>query len=204
MKLNNKTLKRADLTKHGETVSTAGLGRLVGITVTNIKKMIGKGLPCQIDGDVTLFDTVVATKWIIDHKVNEALPADEDGTRIGIVEAKRRFEVARMLTAELALAKEREQLANIDDLMENFIDALVQVRAKVISQSSRLTGILSHQDEEAVTEILETDAIDTLEALSDYTHEYTGNQLSSTTEHSGKNNRSNTPVPVPAPQPEPR
>ena len=198
--MKKRKLSRSELYNQGETVSASGLARLIGVTVTNIKKLTDQGLPFQVDGNVKLFDTIEATKWVIQHEIDKALPADEDGERMGVMEAKRRFEVAKMLTAELALAKEREQLADIDDLMNNFIDALVQVRAKIVSQSSRLSGILSHQDEESINEILEKDATDTLEALSSYKHEYIGNKSPSETENRAGDNGRNLPFPFPAPK----
>jgi len=194
-----KTLHRRDMYT-GETVALSGLAKITGITVTNLKKLIDQGLPNQLDGDIHLFDSAVATKWIIQYKVDEALPDDENGGRIGIVEAKRRYEVARMLQAELSLAKDREEVANIDDLMLNFTEALVQVRAKLVSTPSRLAGILSHQDEEAVTDLLERDITDTLEILSGYKHEYIGNQSTITEEDSSVNKRSPLPLPIPAPK----
>ena len=59
-------------------------------------------------------------------------------------------------------------LANIDDLMEIFARALVEVRAKLISLSSRKSGELSHQDQEGVTKILDKEIADMLEVLSNY------------------------------------
>ena len=87
---------------------------------------------------------------------------------MSIAEAKRRKEVAGALQAELNLAKDRELVANIDDLMEEFSNALVNVRASLTSLSSRMSGILAHQDEEAVRTLIDKEIIDTLEALSNY------------------------------------
>ncbi|AUS02248.1 putative DNA-binding domain protein [Vibrio phage 2.096.O._10N.286.48.B5] len=90
-------------------------------------------------------------------------------------EAKRRREVALALKAELDLAKEREQLVVIDDVMAEFVAALVKVRAGLIGQAPRLSGLLAHQDEDKITELLNDDVTSILENLSNYKHEYGNN-----------------------------
>lgn len=93
---------------------------------------------------------------------------DSEEQVMSINEAKRRKEVSLMLISELALAKEREQVANIDDLMQEFEDALINIRAKLVSMPSRLSGILSHQDEDGVSKLLNSDVRDMLEMVSEY------------------------------------
>lgn len=184
----------------GKPWSLATLSQMTGKTKPQLKKLMTAGLPYEVNGNAYLFDSKVAIKWIIDHEISNALPAVEDGGYISINQAKRRFEVAKMLQAELALAKEREEVANIDDLMTNFTGALVQVRAKLVSMPSRLAGILSHQEEYFIAETLETEIIETLESLSDYNHEYIGNVSESEDQDNEGNNGSNSPVPFPTPK----
>ena len=178
----------------GKPWSLNTLSKMTGKTTTKLKVMMKVGLPHTMDGNSYLFDSKVAVRWIIDHEVNLAMPMVEgvDG-RMGVLEAKRRFEVARALTAELALAKEREQLANIEDIMGNVADALVNVRAKLVSMSSRLSGLLSHQDEGYIADALDTDVTEMLELLSGYTHEYIENEQVIETEDS-RVNKPNFPV----------
>lgn len=197
MKNERKIMSRSNLYIQGETISLEGLSKLLGKTTTYIKQLIDKGLPFEMDGNMYLFDTAIATRWVITYEVSQSVP--DDVGKIAIDEARRRYEVARALQAELALAKEREQVANIDDLMTNFTAALVQVRAKLVGMPSRLSGILSHQDEKVVAELLEKDITETLEILSDYKHEYTGNEQSSEAGNSNKNNSSSSKLPIPTP-----
>lgn len=95
---------------------------------------------------------------------------------IQLDEARRRKEVAMALQAELALAKEREQVANIDDLMTNFAEALVRVRAKLVSMPSRMSGLLAYMEETEIESKLEADITDILNELSEYDHGYIGNE----------------------------
>lgn len=83
-------------------------------------------------------------------------------------EAKTRSEIAKALSAELSLAKELEQVANIDDLMGEFSQALVTVRASLSSMSSRLAGILAHQDEHEVRKLIDAEVTVMLTGLSKY------------------------------------
>ena len=66
------------------------------------------------------------------------------------------------------LAKAREDVANIDDLMEAFESVLINVRANLISMSSRLPGRISHKNETVVANILESEIKQILTTLSDY------------------------------------
>lgn len=86
------------------------------------------------------------------------------------IEAKRRREVAMAMSAELDLSVKRGELVVLSDLMAEFENALIEVRARIASQSGRLAGLLANQDEDKVIEILEQDANDILEALSGYEH----------------------------------
>lgn len=197
----NKPMLRTDMyVDNGRPWSMSTLSKMIGIPRVKVKRMMDEGLPFTMDGDAYLFNSKDAIRWIIDHEVNRVLPQVTGNEEfMPIAEAKQRFEAARALQAELALAKEREQLANIDDLMENFSEALVQVRAKLVSMPGRLSGLLSHQDEGYIADHLEIEISEMLESLSNYNHEYTGNE-SSSEEPDIKINNTNIPV-VPFPTP---
>jgi len=182
----------------GESVTLNQLTTLLGMTSNKIKGFIALGLPHVVNGHTTVFDTVATVRWIVSHEVNQAMNLDEEF--MSGMEAKRRGEVAKALMAELQLAKEREQLANIEDLMMNFTSALIQVRAKLVSQPSRLSGILSHQDQKEINRLLEADSQEMLEVLSEYKHEYTGNESRSTTENIRVDNPRIPPMPKAAPK----
>lgn len=154
-----------------------------------IKKYIKQGMP--LDGDlgvvvawiaenITHEKKVAKKKKVAEKKavkkkkpvvqvVEPSLDGDQlpDG-EMSVEEARRRKEVANALQAELNLAKDREQVANIDDLMELFSEALVNVRASLTSLSSRMSGMLAHQDEESVRKLIDKEIQDTLENLSSY------------------------------------
>lgn len=105
-----------------------------------------------------------------------------------------------MLQAELLLAKERGQVANIEDLMLQFTEALIQVRAKLVSMPARLSGILSHQEEDVIHKLIETDITEILETLSDYDHRYITNESRSAPEDQPNDQPGNASVPFPTPK----
>lgn len=164
--------------KVGEELSLIEITKLFGTSSTTILEWVKNGMPSLGGGKgrAYKFDSAACLKWKVQRetdRVREQFAHHfEDGTDMSIAEAKRRKEVAGALSAELGLAKEREQVANIDDLMENFTAALVNVRAKLVSMPARLSGILSHKDDDEVSELLDDEIKDILDELSDYSHEY--------------------------------
>lgn len=113
------------------------------------------------------FDIGAILQWHIDNGAKGSV----DEISMSATEAKRRQAVAVALSAELDLAQKRGQLAKIEDLMSEFSRALIETRAALMSQSNRLTGLLSHQDDETVMKILNDDAAEILSKLSQYQHE---------------------------------
>lgn len=165
--------------KKGVDLSVAEASELLGVTPTTLTKWCKKGCPHKGgNGKRYSFDSAKVVRWRMQKEADDIRAAyeqeeyEDDSEHISINEAKRRKEVAVALTAELSLAKERELVANIEDILNNVEDALVSVRAKLVSMPSRLSGSLSHQEEENISEILETEINDMLEELSNYNHEY--------------------------------
>lgn len=195
---NDKPMLKTDMyLEVGKPWSMSTLSKMVGVTTNKVKKMMDEGLPYHMDGNVFLFDSKEAVRWIIRHEVNNSLPDfSNNENKISALEARRRYDVARALQAELALAKEREQLANIDDILENVGSALSQVRAKLISQPARLSGILAHQEEGFISDTLEQDIIEVLEGLSRYQHEYIEHDTGGEEEDRGENKPAFPTVPI--------
>lgn len=186
IKLPEKRTKKK-LDREGHIIRASELARMFGVTSATISNWRKVGMPVhrkENDRDY-MFDSAACFHWRINHEYKlageifqkelnsktEAVVEEIEG-EMSFTEAKTRREVANALMAELELAKALEQVANIDDLMDNFTDALVEVRAKIVSQSNRLSGILAHQESDAVRDILDKDSTETLEALSAYSHEY--------------------------------
>ncbi len=173
--------------KDGLKLNLRDLATAFGVSAKTIKQWVDSGLPYLEGGGngvAYVFDSAQAFKWKLQKEANEiwaqadnsggGTGAGEDVEKISFEEAKRRREVALAKKAELDLAKELGLVANIDDLVVNFCDALVEVRSKIVSQSSRLSGILSHQEEDEISKLLTADNDETLESLSDYNHTYRG------------------------------
>lgn len=87
------------------------------------------------------------------------------------VEAQRLKAVSDALTSQLVLAEKRGEVAPIDYQLAEFTNALTGVRASLMSMPARLAGLLAHQDDEVVADILSKDITETLLHLSEYQHE---------------------------------
>jgi len=123
-----------------------------------------KGLQWIFDtSDVRIWREQLAQKKVEEKYKSKFAEADE----MSWDEAKRREAVAKAQLAELQLAKERELLANIDDLMDAFANSLNNVRAKLLALP-KLSGEMAHQDSETVRDLLEAEIKDTLECVSVY------------------------------------
>jgi len=157
----------------GKRVSQTELCAYLAVADTSVKKWVKLGLPRKKEGGRVWYDIGEVMKWRIEWETeslkDELVNASrESGDVMTPLQAKLRREIAQALTAELDLAIKREQVANIEDLMEAFSEALIEVRSKLVSMSSRLSGILSHKDEEGVTKILDQEVSDMLEVLCNY------------------------------------
>ena len=146
--------------------------KLLRVTPYKLEKWVEQGMPFEpgphgIHSD--RFDVGDILQWHIDNGGKGSV----DELTMSASEAKRRQAVAIALSAELDLAVKRGQLAKIEDLMVEFSEALVETRAAIMSQSNRLTGLISHQDEAKVSELLNADAVEILTKLSMYQHPVT-------------------------------
>ncbi len=172
-------------TGSGKEVSIIELSLIMGTSTRTLIKYIQMGMPTLSGGkgQKYVFDTAACFRWRVQKEqddIYKSIASQAPATDVmTATQAKTRKEIAQALTAELDLENKREKLANIEDLMINFTAALVNVRAALVSQPSRLSGLLSHQDEEAISEILEKDAETTLKGLSEYDHQYIGNESES-------------------------
>ena len=171
---------------------------MVSLSTATIKNYVKQGMPIKKDGTFDIADVVpwIAQngkashlKKPTDSQMRSAIvketkakikaeskvvpikkkQAEEDSDLpMTFNEAKTRGEIAKALTAELNLARELEQVANIDDLMGEFSQALVTVRASLSSMSSRLAGILAHQDEHEIRKLIDAEVTVMLTGLCKY------------------------------------
>jgi len=149
-------------------LNLSAVAKALGVTTGDIKSWKDQGMPYIDGGGSTYRDRYVMADIFRWHQDKLKSGAEAE---MNVAEAKRRREVALALKAELELAKERGQLVVIDDLMGEFSAALVQVRAGLVSMPSRLSGLLAHQDEDKITEQLDSEISDLLEHLSEYKHD---------------------------------
>lgn len=158
----------------GKTVNLAELAGIFGVDVNTIRKCMTQGMPhTKLNERRYEFDTAKCLHWRLQV---EADKADEEKDRIEYDEAKRRKEVANALTAELELAKARDQVANIDDVMANVCEALDNVRAGLVGLPSRLAGVLEYQEAKEIRKILNDDIKQVLNGLAEYEHRYKENE----------------------------
>lgn len=166
--------------KEGEIVSMIQLAKLMGVSSKTIKNWVNVGMEGDYgSGKGWVFDSAKCFRWRIEKEANDIFErfnlSPEDGV-ITKLEAERRTAVANSELIQLKLEKEREQVALIDDLMLNFSSALSEVRGKLVSLPSRISGLISHQEQSEIDKILEKEVQDMLEALSDYNHVYVENK----------------------------
>lgn len=152
-----------------EELNRVATAKLLKVSTWVLNKWAEEGMPYIVGADGPHNDRFIVAdilQWHIDR--GGAGEADEKTMSAG--EAKRRREVALALSAELDLAEKRKQLVKIDDLMIEFSNALIDVRASLTSQPNRLNGLLAHQSEDDVAKILNDDIEDILSKLSAYQH----------------------------------
>lgn len=148
-----------------EKLNAASACRILDIGPLKLKEWVAAGMP-YYPGEQSYQDRYVIGEILAWH-----IEMGEKGyVTMTVAEAKRRREVAMAMSAELDLAVKRGELVVLADLMVEFENALIEVRARIASQSGRLAGLLTNQEEDKVIEILEQDANDILEALSGYEH----------------------------------
>lgn len=167
--------------KPGQIVGRSELSRILGVSITTVGDWHNMGMPAmpKDKGKGYLYDTAQVLKWRVQHEHNlvkasmiDAQPLIEN--QMSAIEADRREKAAKAQLAELKLAKERSLVANIDDIMLNVGEALVGVRAGLMSLKSSLPGRLAHKDEYFIAKAIDKEVTNLLEKLSDYDHEYQG------------------------------
>lgn len=153
-----------------EKLNATATARALGITVQKLKDWAADGMPYHAGEQEHQNRYVLGQilQWHIDRAGTGAIDEQDMSTN----EANRRRAVANALMTELDLAVKRGQLVQIDDLMGEFGAALSEVRAALAAQANRLTGLIAHQDEDTVNEIIEKDVAEMLNKLSKYTHTY--------------------------------
>lgn len=150
-------------------LNAAATAKILDVTPYTLRKWCDEGMPYIVGPDGQWNDRFVISE-ILQWHIDKGGLSDIDERTMSASEAKRRREVALALSAELDLAVKREQLVVIDDLMLEFSAALIDVRASLTSQPNRLNGLLAHQPEDKVAEILNADIEDILTKLSAYQH----------------------------------
>lgn len=150
-------------------LNAAATAKILDVTPYTLRKWCDEGMPYIVGPDGPWNDRFVISE-ILQWHIDKGGLSDIDERTMSASEAKRRREVALALSAELDLAVKREQLVVIDDLMLEFSAALIDVRASLTSQPNRLNGLLAHQSEDKVAEILNADIEDILTKLSAYQH----------------------------------
>jgi len=150
-------------------LNQATTAKILNVTPYTLRKWCDEGMPYVVGADGQWNDRFVIAD-ILQWHIDKGGLTDVDEKTMSASEAKRRREVALALSAELDLAVKREQLVVIDDLMVEFSAALIDVRASLTSQPNRLNGLLAHQSEDKVAEILNADIEDILTKLSAYEH----------------------------------
>lgn len=167
--------------KPGRMVGQTEMCEILGITSKTLIDWVKQGCPFLPvpghNGGVRSYDTAKVTEWYMKYQLQKIEAsyievAPEFENQMQMFEAERRKKVAQALREELALAKEQSKVANIEDLMENFIEAANAIRATAMSFSNRLPGKLAHQSEGVIADILSEEVDVLLNHLVKYQHDY--------------------------------
>lgn len=160
-----------NIKKNGELVNSVKLSELFGTPTSVILTWRKAGMPSVKTSHGLRFNTADCLNWRVleqDKLVRDELTPLIPDNEMTFTQAKTRKECAEALMSELKLAKARSELANIDDLMDEFSHLLTVLRSKLVSMSSRLSGILSHHDETDISEMLDREVADMLEGFVKY------------------------------------
>ncbi len=163
----------------GKLMSIKEVIELTGLSKAFIDKLRKEGLPVlELPGKRGLrYNSSMVLNFIHQREISkvhasldEAIPEVNHAQEMA--EAQRRKAVAEAVLSEIKVAKEQGLVANIDDLMNNFSEAITNVRGALMSFRARLPGMLAHSSEEEIAEILDREVKDTLNTLVGYNHEY--------------------------------
>lgn len=164
----------------GKLLSIGELSDITGFGVTKIKNYEALGMPSlQLPGrkNGKRYNSSMVLDWVHRHEVKKAqdkiaVVEPEINHAKEMVEAQRRKAVGEAVLVELKVATEQGKVANVEDLMENFSEAIVNVRGALMSFKARLPGMLAHSTEEEVANILDSEVKEVLNNLVEYNHEY--------------------------------
>ena len=148
-------LNRADLAVH------------MGVSVVTIDTWRKNGMPVDVRGDrgvAWTFDLAEVIKWRFDE-VKKAAEPDADS---GIEAIEKRTAIAKMLQAELALAKARGEVAPIRDFERAQAKVFAQIRANVMNVTQRVViQLLGETDEATFKAALKAELILALNAAAE-------------------------------------
>ncbi len=163
----------------GKLMTLKEILELTGLSQGFISKLRQEGMPVlELPGRRDLrYNSSMVLNYIhqreikkVQASLEEAIPEVNHAQEMA--EAQRRKAVAEAVLSEIKVAKEQGLVANIDDLMDNFSEAITNVRGALMSFRARLPGMLAHSSEEEIAEILDREVKDTLNSLVEYKHDY--------------------------------
>lgn len=160
------------------------LANMFGVTQNILKRWIELGcpnLPDPANRDRYLFNVSAVFRWFSIYSMQKVAQRVKELDEVFIdvvtaLEADRRLKVAKALREELGYVKDQQLVANIDDLLENFRVAASEIRANLMSWTSRLPGLLAMKSEEYIADLLDEEITGVLTPLSEHEHEYVDTQ----------------------------
>ena len=134
----------------GLKLNRKGVAEAFGCSLPTVDVWVKEGLPAVTAGSKGVewqFDSVAVHQWLV-KKAKSArrtrgnrFGEGEDGLAEGeivIEEAKRRKEVAAMLTAELELAEAMGAVAPLDAILKTLSDEISNAKARILAIPSKL------------------------------------------------------------------
>lgn len=162
----------------GETVNAARLARLHGVHVNTITYWINAGCPVKTAGSARArrheFDTAAVVRWLVGRAIEEAT-AGKASTPDD--ELRRRRLAADTSLAEMAAAKKRGELVEVEAVERATAVEYLAIRARLLTVDARVSPlIVGETDERKIRNAIRSEVEDALTELAGDPGTGTGNR----------------------------
>jgi phage terminase Nu1 subunit (DNA packaging protein) len=151
----------------GVKLNRAGLAEHLGVSLPTIDRWGKEGMPVVQRGSrgvEWVFDLAEVIRWRVDRASKDAAADAPDG----LEEIEKRTAAAKMLTAELALAQARGDVAPIREFERAQAKAFAEVRANVMNVPQRVViQLLGETNETRFKEVLRAELTLALQAAAE-------------------------------------
>lgn len=126
-----------------ENFNRADTARLLGVTPPTLDRWVAEGLPAVVRGSKGVqwvFNMPEVIRWYAQRQADKSsppIPKGKDGEELSLAEIERRTALAKMLQAELALEKDREGVALVDEFERAHARMFAEVQTNMLNVVQR-------------------------------------------------------------------